>query len=136
VIIAVDGMPIAGVDQLARLVGEPEIGNSFTITVVRGSQHFKLQEVASPSAYLGVEVKDDKAGGPKVVTAPADSPAAKAGLRPADVITAVDKTPVTSVKTLLQAISMHAPGDSVQISYTRGSRKLETNAKLTTRPAN
>jgi putative serine protease PepD len=47
-------------------------------------------------------------------------PAAKAGLRPGDVIVAFDGKPVDSAEGLIVDIRVHRPGDKVRISYERG----------------
>ena len=48
------------------------------------------------------------------------SPAAKAGLKPGDVITTFNGTPVTDVPTLLSQVWAHRPGDTVDVRYARG----------------
>ncbi len=48
-------------------------------------------------------------------------PAAKAGLRPGDVIVAFDGKPVASADELIVDIRSHQPGDSVRITYKRGA---------------
>jgi putative serine protease PepD len=135
VIVAYNGKPVSSVEQLGRLIGTPAIGEEFEITVIRGSRRLNFREVASSTTYLGVDVQDAEGDtGAKVVKAAPGSPAAKAGLEPDDVITAVDETPVRRVKDLLQAVSTHSPGDTVTITFTRGSRELKAKTVLTTRP--
>jgi S1-C subfamily serine protease len=136
VIIAFNGTPVKGSDDLIRAIGTPKVGEQFTIRVVRGSHRFTLTEVQSPTAYLGANVKDGTGSvkGAVVDSIAANSPAAKADLRPGDVIIAADDTPVGSVDDLLQIIGTHGPGDPIIISVSRGSRELDTTATLATRP--
>ncbi len=47
-------------------------------------------------------------------------PAAKAGLRPGDLIVAFDGKPVGSAEELIVDIRVHRPGDKVRITYERG----------------
>jgi putative serine protease PepD len=58
-----------------------------------------------------------------------DGPAAKAGLRAGDVITAVDGQRVTGPDELVIAIRKHRPGDEITVTYTRGGQTR--TAKLT-----
>ena len=138
VIVAVNGKPVASVDELVRAIGSPQTGGQFTIRVVRGSHRFTLAEVSQPTSYIGANVKDGtgKLTGAVVVEVVANSPAAKAGLRRGDVITNADHTPVKSVDDLLNIIGTHPPGDTIRISVSRGSRQLQTTATLAHRPAN
>ena len=123
VIVAVDGTPVASPGELIRAVGTPKVGEQFTIKVVRGSNRFTLTEVASPTAYLGAQVKDatGELKGAAVVAITPRSPAAAANLRSGDVITAVDDASVRSVDDLLGAISAHGPGAASK-SPPRGAR--------------
>lgn len=136
VIVALNGKPVASAQQLTHSIGAPKIGAQFKIRVVRGSDRFTLTEVQSPTAYLGADVRDapGKAQGALVVRIAARSPAAAAGLRRGDLITAIGGDPVRSVDDLFQAIGTHSPGDEVRIVATRGSRELDATATLIKRP--
>ena len=137
VIVAFNGTPVASPDELVHAAGTPKVGEQFKIKVVRGSDRFTLVEVQSPTAYLGADVRDatGAANGALVVSVAAHSPAAAAGLRHGDLITAIDRDPVGSVDDLLRAIGAHNPGDHVRITATRGSGQLEVTATLTERPS-
>jgi S1-C subfamily serine protease len=136
VIIACNGTPVASSDDLIRAIGTPKVGEQFTIKVVRGQDRFTLAEVQSPTAYLGVQVKDGtrSAKGAVVVSVAANGPAATAGLKRGDVITAVDETRVGRVDDLLQILGTHLPGDTISISVSRGSRQLQVTATPGRRP--
>lgn len=45
--------------------------------------------------------------------------AARAGIRPGDVITKIGDSPVNSVDQMLVAIRRHHPGDAIDVAYTR-----------------
>ncbi|WP_037573126.1 S1C family serine protease [Phaeacidiphilus oryzae] len=65
---------------------------------------------------------------------PAVSPggaAARAGVRPGDVITAIAGEPVTDSDDLLVFVRAHHPGDSVPLTVRRGGRSLDLRARLT-----
>ncbi len=84
-----------------------------------------------------------------VQTVQAESPAAKAGIRPGsysaqlggndivlggDVIQSLDGKPVTTSDELATRISSHKPGDEVTIGLLRGKRQLTLRTKLASRP--
>ena len=87
-------------------------------------------------AYLGVSVGDSQSGsGAQVGTVRAGGPAAAAGLKAGDVITAIDGTAILNANELTAAISSHIPGDKLKITVTRGGTTLSISATLGTRPA-
>jgi serine protease Do len=62
------------------------------------------------------------------------SPGERAGLRPYDLITAVDGEPVTSNGELIRRIAATAPGTAVQVDLVRDSRPMSVVVKLAERP--
>jgi S1-C subfamily serine protease len=67
------------------------------------------------TAYLGVTLQDDPNGGARVQTVVAGGPAAKAGLRPQSVITAIGDHAVADVAGVSQALATFKPGDTVAL---------------------
>jgi serine protease Do len=63
------------------------------------------------------------------------SPAATAGLRENDVITAVDGTKVDTNHPLVELLAAHAPGSTVSLTVRRGTTDLTVQVTLATRPA-
>lgn len=57
-------------------------------------------------------------------------PAAKAGLKPGDIITAFGGKTIGGADELIVAIRAKAPGDTVQITYTRGGQSRTTSLTL------
>ena len=87
-------------------------------------------------AYLGVTVGDNASGsGAQVGTVRAGSPAAAAGLKSGDVITAVDGVTVENANQLTAAVSGHRPGDELRLTVTRNGATVQLKATLATRPA-
>jgi putative serine protease PepD len=87
-------------------------------------------------AYLGVTVGDSQAGSGAVIgTVRAGGPAAAAGLKSGDVITAIDGTSILNANKLTAAVSSSRPGDKLKITVTRGGSTLTITATLGTRPA-
>jgi putative serine protease PepD len=87
-------------------------------------------------AYLGVAVGDSSSGsGAQVGTVRAASPAASAGLKVGDVITAIDGNKVTNADQLTAVVSAHHPGDTLHLTVTRNGSTLDLKAELGVRPA-
>jgi putative serine protease PepD len=84
-------------------------------------------------AYLGVELADS--GNARVVTVRSATPAAKAGLRTGDVITAIGGAKVSSTDELRAAINERRPGDRVSVTYTRNGKRHSASLTLASRPA-
>ncbi|MGC5034522.1 S1C family serine protease [Streptomyces sp. DT190] len=79
----------------------------------------------------GAQITDQGAGG----AAPVEpgGPAAKAGLKPGDVITKLDGHPIDSGPTLIGEIWTHKPGDKVTITYERDGKQRTTEVTLGSR---
>ncbi|MGW0610294.1 S1C family serine protease [Streptomyces sp. NPDC002788] len=79
----------------------------------------------------GAQITDQGAGG----AAPVEpgGPAAKAGLKPGDVITKLDDRVIDSGPTLIGEIWTHQPGDKVTITYERGGKQHTVDVTLGSR---
>jgi putative serine protease PepD len=77
--------------------------------------------VNTGSDHDGAEVVDDPKAG---------TPAAVAGLRKGDVVTAVDGKPVTDGIGLIVAIRSHQPGETVDLQVRRDGRKRDIRVRL------
>src|SRR4051812_35325891 len=86
-------------------------------------------------AFLGVRVGDAAGGGAQLTNVQAGTPAAKAGLKAGDVVTAVDGDTVGSASDLTAAISSHKPGDKVTLKVKSGSTTKNVEVTLGNRPA-
>jgi putative serine protease PepD len=87
-------------------------------------------------AYLGVSVGDSSDGtGAQIGVVRPAGPAAAAGLKTGDVVTAVDGREITTSNQLTAAIAGHSPGDKLKLSVTRGGSELTVTVTLGTRPA-
>ena len=63
-----------------------------------------------------------------------DTPAAKAGLKPEDVVVAVDGNPVDSNRALTRSVGFKSPGTEVTLTIYRGGKKQDLKLKLGERP--
>jgi putative serine protease PepD len=85
--------------------------------------------------YLGVRVGDASGGGAQLTNVQAGTPAAKAGLKAGDVVTAVDGNTIASAEQLTAAIGSHKPGDKVKLTVKSGGSTKTVEVTLGTRPA-
>jgi S1-C subfamily serine protease len=97
------------------------------------------------NAWVGVSLDQTIAGGAGISKSTSSagqapitpgSPAAKAGLQPGDVITAVDGTKVVSVNQFVATIANYAPGDTVTLTVNRGGSTKSIKLTLGSQPAN
>jgi len=68
-----------------------------------------------------------------IQTVEPNTPAEKAGLKPGDLIIAVDKTPVDENHRLVDLIRAYKPGDKVSLSVMRGNQRLTLEVTLGSR---
>jgi serine protease DegQ len=76
-----------------------------------------------------------QSSGVVVLEAVAGGPAEKAGIRPGDVITALDGRQVATVEEFLAALRPHRPGDSVTVTFLRGNGSQDAKVLLADRPS-
>ncbi|MEU6809609.1 trypsin-like peptidase domain-containing protein [Streptomyces sp. NPDC046831] len=79
----------------------------------------------------GAKITEQGVGGASPVDA--GGPAAKAGLKPGDVIIKLDDRVIDSGPTLIGEIWTHQPGDKVTITYERGGKEHTTELTLGSR---
>ncbi len=108
------------------------VGFAIPIDLVAGDLAALEAGDAIPHAYIGVATTTD--GGAVVNTVAAGSPAAQAGLRPGDVVTAVGDQPITSSEELVAAIGDLEPADRVAVTYERAGRTQRADVVLASQP--
>jgi putative serine protease PepD len=88
-------------------------------------------------AFVGVDLVSNSAGGAQIGRAgvKAGSPAATAGLKPYDLITAVNGQPITSTDQFIAGVDTYKPGQTVTMTVKRGGQTLHIKVTLGTRPA-
>jgi S1-C subfamily serine protease len=104
-----------------------------------------LQHGRARHAYLGLQPGEltpqiaaqlhVSSDGVVVYAVTSNGPAAKAGLRPGDVLTAVAGHKVTSVEELFAALARHEPGERTTVSYVRGGESHTTQVHVADRPS-
>ena len=119
------------------------IGIGFAIPVKEAASIAEqlIKDGKAEHAYLGVAPVDGTASdgsatraGAKIRTVSPDTPAAKAGMKVDDVITAVNGERVDSAEALVAHIREYAVGDTVKLTVLRDSKTQEISATLAAVP--
>jgi serine protease Do len=95
--------------------------------------------------YIGVTLRDvdpdvqaslslPRSDGALVQDVTAGSPGARAGIKPYDLILAVDQMPVRSNDALIREIAARPPGSAAQLEFLRDGRAMAVAVKLAERP--
>jgi serine protease Do len=163
ILVSVDGKKVANPEELTAAVREHQPGDSVAIGRVRDGREQRVNVIleGTPSArpprpgrsprdylegaYLGARIESlgpeladyfavepDK--GVLVVEVAPDSPAAKAGLKPGDVIVALNSDPVANPRALLAQLDERKPGDQVTIGVLRHGKSVSLTATLDQAP--
>jgi len=122
-----DGFGFATPIDSARSVAEQLLTTGKVVTVWLGVEGGDLDGATARS--LKVE------GGALVEQVKSDSPAARAGLAPRDVIVGVNGQPVTSMGMLVIAVRAHRPGDVCTLDIVRDNQHHGMKVTLAERPA-
>ena len=135
VIIAIAGIEVKTYEAMVEELGKFKPSDKAKFKVRRGKDTLELEVTfgARPEAQqerpnIGVTA-DDGDGGVLVATVAELGPAARAGLKPGDLITALDGKPVANRRDLLTVITEKKVGDKLKVDYTRGTAK--NTAELT-----
>jgi photosystem II stability/assembly factor-like uncharacterized protein len=85
------------------------------------------------TVYAGLQA-EDVAGGVKVTQVTADGPAAKAGIKAGDVVTAVEGKEVKSLEALMNEVLDRKSGDTIKLAVQRDTQQTQIAVTLGTRP--
>ena len=114
--------------------GNDGVGFAIPSSTVRSVADQLISSGKAEHAYLGVSISS-AATGARVGSVRSGTPAAAAGLKAGDVITALDGKRVSSSAELESAIAAHSPGDTVSLTYTRDGKSHTVQLKLASRPS-
>jgi putative serine protease PepD len=115
--------------------GNDGVGLAIPSNTVRSIASQLISNGKAQHAFLGVVLSDSSSGGAKVGQVRPGTPAATAGLRAGDVVTAVAGKSIASASELRAAINAHRPGDRISVTYTRGGKRHTASVQLASRPS-
>ena len=139
VVTSVDGKPVKGSAELRNMIGMARVGDTVEVGLIREGKARKVTAViAEPSAeaaaaagelhpaFEGADLADAPpeqvaGGGVQVRSVAPGSPAASIGLRANDVILGVDRTRVSSLSALREAIGER---ESFLLTLQRGNQRV------------
>ncbi len=102
--------------------------------VTRGYLGVEAQQI-SPAIASAMSLPGEKGGdGALIASVSSDSPAAKAGLQPGDVITAVDGKPVHNPRDLAMLVAADRPGSDAKVDILRDGASKSVDVSLATLP--
>jgi putative serine protease PepD len=113
--------------------GNEGVGFSIPSATVKTVASQLIANGKAVHAYLGVSI-DSSASNALLAGVQDNTPAAKAGLKKGDVITAVNGTTVPTGDDLSRAIDAHKPGEKISVTYKRGGSEHSVTLTLATRP--
>jgi putative serine protease PepD len=113
--------------------GNEGVGFSIPSATVKTVASQLIANGKAVHAYLGVSI-DSSAANALLADTQDNTPAAKAGLKKGDVITAVNGKSIATGDDLSRAIDAHKPGDKVSVTYKRGGSEHTVTVTLATRP--
>jgi serine protease Do len=120
-------------DMVKRVVDQLMTGGK----VVRGYLGVEAQEITPQMAEaMGLPSVNPNDDGALVAAVSPNSPAFRAGLKPGDVITKVNGTPVTNPGDLASDIANVDPGHDTSISFVRNGQNHDISVAVATMPAN
>ncbi|WP_067171697.1 S1C family serine protease [Microtetraspora niveoalba] len=113
--------------------GNIGVGFAIPINTAKQVSEQLIKTGKATHAWLGVSVADatGEASGAVVASITKGSPADKAGLKEADLITKIDDTIVGDAETLVGVIRRHQPGDKITLTYTRNGQPSTAAITLT-----
>jgi S1-C subfamily serine protease len=117
--------------------GNVGIGFAIPIDLAARSATAIVQGKEVKVGYLGVTMAPPTGGqdGALVQEVASGSPAAKAGLRPGDLVVAIDGQSVADYGELGARIRAHQPGEKITLKVLRGGNETTITATLSQRPA-
>ena len=113
--------------------GNDGVGFAIPSSIVQRVAQQLISSGKVAHAYLGVQLSDGN-GGAQVGQVVSGAPAADAGIRTGDVVTAIDGKAITGADALVTAVDGKKPGDTVTLKVRHGGSTSDVKVKLGTRP--
>ena len=114
--------------------GNEGVGFAIPSNIVRTVATQLIATGKAKHAYLGVSI-DSSASNARLAGVPSGTPAAKAGIKPGDVITAIGGKTISTPDELASAVNSFKPGETVSVTYKRDGQSHTVQITLATRPS-
>jgi putative serine protease PepD len=111
------------------------IGFAVPINAAKSAAQTLMAGGTVQHAYVGIRIEDAANGGARITQVVAGTPAAKAGLKVGDVITAFDGKAVTSANVITTDVSEAKPGETVTLTIQRKGATKQVSVTLGVQPA-
>jgi len=129
----------------SRSGGYQGIGFAIPVSLANGIMQQIIRQGRVTRGWVGIEIQEltpelaesfdlPAANGVIVAGVLRGGPAHQAGMRPGDVVTAVEGRPVTNARETVVAITQAAPGSTIQISVRRAAMPRDITVSVTERP--
>ncbi len=137
----VDDKDITKFDQLLDILREKKIGQKIAVSVKRGEETISIETRLSPrpgsnqqmpGVWLGV-TGEDKENQLIIKSVVDDGPAAKAGLKPNDIVLLVNDVPAEGYEKLVELVKDKSEGETIKLNVQRGEEKLDIIVTLVNR---
>lgn len=129
---------------VAKNLGVEGIGFAIPVNMVRGVLSDIVSQGRVIRGWIGIvpeDVSESQAkrlglaqGGALIANLYIGSPALQAGVRPRDVLIAIDGTPVRSAQEAIARIASRKPGESLELQVLRGERRFAVDVRVGERP--
>ncbi|MBM3970666.1 MAG: PDZ domain-containing protein [Planctomycetes bacterium] len=144
VIKSLNGQPITGYSMLTDALKGKPAGEKLKLEVVREEKTQEIEAtlslrplgatVSGPSSgYLGFQ-GEDTSDGVKIIEIIDGGPAARADLRPGDIVKSAKKEPINSYEQFTEMLRTTRAGDQLALEIARDGKVLEITATLDARP--
>ena len=129
---------------VAKSLGVEGIGFAIPVAMVRGVVHDIIKYGRVIRGWIGIvpeDVSDTEAqqlglarGGVVVANLYVGSPGQEAGLKPGDLLLAIDGTPVTSAEEARASFATSKPGSTLTLRNQRGGNQFDVKVRVVERP--
>ncbi|SFK69318.1 serine protease DegQ [Nitrosomonas aestuarii] len=129
----------------SRSGGSLGIGFAIPIHIAKEIMEQIIQSGSVTRGWLGVSMQDmtreladsfglDRAAGALIAGVLKDGPAERAGIKPGDIMVAIEGQPITNSTALLNQVAALSPGDFVTVTIIRNKKEKEVQIKVGVRP--
>jgi serine protease Do len=127
--VTINGKPAEEFEGKGRIFIDDDIVINGNVVRIPGQSRNMTITGNGNRPLLGVTT-DKTDGGIKIMSVTKESGAAKAGLKEGDIITAINKTSITTPQQLSEVIGEKKVGEVIDVTYTRAGKQQKVKATL------